>query len=204
MLGDEKELTTLYKVVVNHEEQFSIWPAGRESPAGWRDEGMTGSKSDCLSHIKNVWTDMRPLSLRAKLAQAEARQSSRPAVETVEGGHESETSNGPTKDDLVNRLIARNHTVQVSIRPQATPERLKEAIDRGFVFLNFTGTRGGTELGIRLDPAVTDWKHADFQAGKGTAHLVGSLTLNDVRVRCVADIDLEQLTGEGHLELATK
>ena len=53
-----------YKVVVNHEEQYSIWPAQRENPAGWRDAGMTGSRAECLQHIGAVWTDMRPLSVR--------------------------------------------------------------------------------------------------------------------------------------------
>jgi MbtH protein len=53
-----------YKVVVNHEEQYSIWPAWRELPAGWRHDGKSGTKEECLAHIKEVWTDMRPLSLR--------------------------------------------------------------------------------------------------------------------------------------------
>lgn len=61
---DETEDTTLYKVVVNHEEQYSIWFADRDLPLGWREEGKSGLKSECLSHIKEVWTDMRPLSLR--------------------------------------------------------------------------------------------------------------------------------------------
>lgn len=51
------------KVVVNHEGQYSIWPIDRESPAGWKDAGKTGLKSECLEFIKEVWTDMRPLSL---------------------------------------------------------------------------------------------------------------------------------------------
>jgi MbtH protein len=55
---------TRYKVVVNHEEQYSIWLDGRESPAGWREDGVAGTKEECLSHIEKVWTDMRPLSLR--------------------------------------------------------------------------------------------------------------------------------------------
>ena len=57
----------VYKVVVNHEEQYSIWPASRENPAGWRDAGKVGSKADCLQHIGEVWRDMRPLSLRKKM-----------------------------------------------------------------------------------------------------------------------------------------
>jgi MbtH protein len=61
---DEKEDTTIYKVVVNHEEQYSIWFADRELPPGWSEAGKSGLKDECLSYIKEVWTDMRPLSLR--------------------------------------------------------------------------------------------------------------------------------------------
>lgn len=50
-----------YKVVVNHEEQYSIWPADRDNPLGWRDAGKSGTRDECLAHIKEVWTDMRPL-----------------------------------------------------------------------------------------------------------------------------------------------
>lgn len=58
------EDTTQYSVVVNHEEQYSIWPTERELPLGWRAAGKSGSKAECLDYIKEVWTDMRPLSLR--------------------------------------------------------------------------------------------------------------------------------------------
>ena len=67
MSGEEKEDTTTYKVVVNHEEQYSIWPAERENPLGWRYAGKAGTKAECLSFIKEVWTDMRPLSLRKRM-----------------------------------------------------------------------------------------------------------------------------------------
>ena len=53
-----------YRVVINHEEQYSIWPETREIPAGWKEVGKSGSKEECLSYIEEVWTDMRPLSLR--------------------------------------------------------------------------------------------------------------------------------------------
>ncbi len=72
-MRDEQEDTTIYKVVLNHEEQYSIWPADRENPVGWRDAGKSGLKSDCLAYIKEVWTDMRPLSLR-KHMEEQARQ----------------------------------------------------------------------------------------------------------------------------------
>lgn len=67
---DEQEDTTIYKVVVNHEEQYSIWPADRENPLGWQDAGKSGLKAECLAYIKEVWTDMRPLSLRKKMVEA--------------------------------------------------------------------------------------------------------------------------------------
>lgn len=69
---DDEEDTTVYKVVLNHEEQYSIWPADRQNPLGWRDEGMRGLKPVCLAHIKEVWTDMGPLSLRQKMAAQDA------------------------------------------------------------------------------------------------------------------------------------
>jgi len=70
MNRDDKEDTTIYKVVVNHEEQYSIWPADRENPLGWSDVGKSGLKPECLEYIKQVWTDMRPLSLRKKMEEA--------------------------------------------------------------------------------------------------------------------------------------
>ena len=54
----------VYQVVVNHEAQYSVWLADREPPDGWRADGCTGSKDECLAHIAEVWTDMRPLSAR--------------------------------------------------------------------------------------------------------------------------------------------
>ncbi len=58
-----------YKVVINHEEQYSIWPVDRENPLGWKDTGKSGDKRQCLRYIEEVWTDMRPLSLHRKLAE---------------------------------------------------------------------------------------------------------------------------------------
>jgi MbtH protein len=66
---EEREDNTLYKVVVNHEEQYSIWPADRENALGWNDAGKTGRKEECLEYIKQVWTDMRPRSLREEMAR---------------------------------------------------------------------------------------------------------------------------------------
>jgi len=70
MNQNEPEDTIIYKVVVNHEEQYSIWPADRENPLGWQDAGKSGSKAECLAYIAEVWTDMRPASLRKKMEEA--------------------------------------------------------------------------------------------------------------------------------------
>ena len=67
-IQDEQDDLRKYRAVVNHEEQYSIWPEDKQLPPGWQDAGKTGLKQECLSYIKEVWTDMRPLSLRKKMA----------------------------------------------------------------------------------------------------------------------------------------
>lgn len=67
MSRDDQEDTRAYKVVMNHEEQYSIWLAEKKNPLGWGDAGKIGSKTECLAYINEVWTDMRPLSLRKKM-----------------------------------------------------------------------------------------------------------------------------------------
>ena len=75
METDERDPFKKYKVVVNHEEQYSIWPEHRPNPRGWRDGGKAGTKAECLEYIKEVWTDMRPLSLRKKMDQMASKSS---------------------------------------------------------------------------------------------------------------------------------
>jgi MbtH protein len=75
MSQDEAEDTTIYRVVVNHEEQYSIWPEWKEIPAGWRDTGKQGKKAECLAYVEEVWTDMRPLSLRQKMEKTSSEPS---------------------------------------------------------------------------------------------------------------------------------
>ena len=74
MPWDEEEDNTTYKVVINHEEQYSIWPADRENALGWKDVGKQGKKQECLDYIEEVWTDMRPLSLRKKMDEMKKQQ----------------------------------------------------------------------------------------------------------------------------------
>ena len=62
-----------YKVVVSREQMYSIWPADRETPTGWKEVGKVGPKTACLTYIEEVWTDLRSTSLQLKLEEA-ARQ----------------------------------------------------------------------------------------------------------------------------------
>jgi uncharacterized protein YbdZ (MbtH family) len=192
----DREDTTIYKVVVNHEEQYSIWPEHKELPLGWNEVGKSGPKPECLSYIKDVWTDMRPLSLRKQMEEAAQRPTPEPAPPRLGVSSQSQG------DDLVNSLLSGEHPIAASLRPAMTARILKDRIDSGYVHLKFTATRGGTELGIRLDQEATDLSQADFENQTGTVHLEGCLTLNYVRVRCLADLDLQTLSGKGHLALA--
>ena len=198
MERDEQEDTTIYNVVMNHEEQYSIWPAERDIPLGWREVGKRGLKEECLRYIEEVWTDMRPLSLRQHMEEMARHPAPPPPAEppsSVPPAAHSRTGN-----DLVDRLSTGDHPVEASLGSEKTVQRLKEHIERGFVHIKFTGTQGGTELGVRLDPEQCDSSQADFIHHTGTVRLVGGLTLNYVKVRCVAHIDLATLTGQGHLE----
>jgi uncharacterized protein YbdZ (MbtH family) len=187
----DKEDTTIYRVVVNHEEQYSIWPEYKEIPLGWKDVGVVGPKADCLAFIKEVWTDMRPLSLRKKMEEMAKNPLPPPPPPD---------QNKPREKSLVDRLCEGDHPVEAGLRPEKTVKLFKEAIDRNYVHIKFTKTRGGTELGVRLDREACDFSRADFDQESGTVHVEGNLTLDYVKVRCIADIDLTTLEGKGHLE----
>jgi hypothetical protein len=102
--------------------------------------------------------------------------------------------------DLVQRLSQGMHPVEASLRPDRTVAALKECIDRGYVLIRFTGTRGGTELGVALDRERSKLAGADFEKQSGSVTIVGDLMLDFVKVRCIADIDLPSLAGQGRLE----
>lgn len=186
----EQEDTTIYKVVTNHEEQYSIWPDYKEIPRGWKHVGKTGPKPDCLAYIKEVWTDMKPLSLRKKTEEF----AKNPPPTSL-----PPDPNAPRTKSLVERLCEGDHAVEVGLRPEKTVKTFKEAIDRDYVHIKFSETKGGTELGFHLNRDSSDFNAADFEKGQGTAHVEGNLTLDYVRVKCVADIDLSNLRGSGHL-----
>ena len=78
---DKEEDTREYQVLVNSEEQYSLWLAGQAIPNGWRQVGPKGQKQVCLDYVKEVWTDMRPLSVRKAMEKYQAEQAARKAAE---------------------------------------------------------------------------------------------------------------------------
>jgi|SRR5580765_5071733 len=104
--------------------------------------------------------------------------------------------------ELVQTLSQGEHEVEISIRPERNVVALRQCLDKGYVHLKFTQTRGGTDLYVPLDQDATDLSGGDFDGGKGVIKLVGKLNLDYTPVRCVADIDLATLAGKGHLEPA--
>jgi uncharacterized protein YbdZ (MbtH family) len=186
----EKEDTAIYKVVMNNEEQYSIWLDYKEVPVGWKHVGKIGTKAECLAYIKDVWTDMTPLSLRKQMEEfAKNPPRPSPTLDPI----------APREKSLVDRLSDGDHRVEVGLRPERTAKLFKEAIDRDYIHIKFTQTRGGAELGFRIDRNKSDLSAADFANATGTVHVEGDMTLDYVKVKCVADIDLSTLEGKGHL-----
>lgn len=102
--------------------------------------------------------------------------------------------------DLVRRLIEQEQDVEVSFRPRATAESFENCLKRGYIHLLFPNTKGGTELGIRIDPARSNVKEADFKQQKGKLLLAGTLQLDFIEVRCSAEIDAATFKGKARLE----
>lgn len=184
-----------YRVLVNDEEQYSLWLADLQIAGGWKDTGVHGSKAECLKYVGEVWTDMRPKSLRGHM-EAHARKS----AENAAGEPKPPPNSRPSR---VNELVERHRAGQhhVSAERYKSAANFKKAIDDGYVLLKFTETKGGTELGVRLDKGRLVLDGADFEAGTGTVQVCGSLVLNYNEVEFLAEIDIATLQGEGCLKL---
>lgn len=193
MVNIESVDSLAYRVVKNQEEQYSIWPLGKDLPLGWVDAGFDGSKQSCLDHIEEVWTDMRPLSLRKQM-DALAKE---PPVKVTP---DLATISGPS---LVERLSAAEHDVRLVLRPSNSLSSLKSAVDRGFVQVEFTGTKGGTVLGFPIDASLSNTAKLKEDDGSGDIQLVGFLTLNFQKVKCTANISLKTFDGKGKLDLVS-
>jgi len=185
---DETDDLLRYKVVVNHEEQYSIWPEDRDSPLGWSEVGVNGSKSECLDHIEKVWTDMRPLSLRKWLAENPVDAST-----TVE-------DEGPPHRDLVEFLAAEERPVVLVLRGISEAERSTSILERDYLQIRFPTTQGGTELTIEVDRTLSELSALKRElTDDAQISLVGRLELDYRAVECRANIRLRTLEGTGRL-----
>ncbi|HJT57576.1 MAG TPA: hypothetical protein VJ761_13830 [Ktedonobacteraceae bacterium] len=101
--------------------------------------------------------------------------------------------------ELVQKLATGTHPVALGGAQTSLQDFQRRVKEMGYVFIQFTDTRGGTNLGVRVDMASTDLSNADFATGTGTAHIEGTLTLDYVHVRCAVDIDLATRQGTGRL-----
>jgi hypothetical protein len=103
--------------------------------------------------------------------------------------------------ELVERLSQGIHSVEIALRPERSPHILKECIERGYVHVKFTDTRGGTEVGVRIDENMAQCALADVSRGESTIRVSGTLVLDYIPVRCVVDINLETYNGTGCLQV---
>lgn len=182
----------IYKVVINHEEQYSIWMSHRDVPNGWFEVGKQGTKEECLDYIKQHWIDMRPLSLRKKMQEIESNGRTQIEVPPL------------TQVSLVERLSQGKHKVEVALLKDDLFEDFKFCLERGYVHIKFTETQGGTTLGLRLDPIRSRFSPEDFVNPGSKISLVADLNLDFVDVTCHAEIEMATLSGTGSLTLRDK
>jgi len=189
-----------YKVVVNHEMQYSIWPTWKPDPPGWKDEGRTGTKQQCLEHIDKVWTDMRPLSLQKWMKEhvaATAADSKIKIPEVNDGKDHFHAARPP--NDLVKRLL-QEQTVQI-IRyhegGKPSREKLKQAAESGYILVKFVDTKGGSELGCSVK---NEDSHCFVEWNNNTVVIHGRLKLDFTPLLVHATVDLDTFVGKGRVE----
>jgi len=192
MQGQEEDLNVYY-VVINEEEQHSIWPENLSIPKGWKSLGFKGNKETCLAHIKEVWKDMRPLSLRNKM-RTHQQEIQKQKVLIDHSSPQTDYIN-PT----VEFLTKGKHPV-TTLPTNKSLKELEDALLRDYVHIHFTDTKGGTCLGIKVNKSKTNYHQEDFINGKGVLHIEGTLKLDYVPLHCIADIDLSSLKGTGYLQ----
>lgn len=184
--------STVYNVVINDEEQYSIWPEHREVPAGWRAVGVSGLKAECLDHIENVWTDMRPLSLRKAMANP-------PKVREKVNDVPQEAI-----ESLPIRLSRQPQPVELILRSERSSDGVIQQLKSRCIHIRFTGTRGGTDLALAISETDAQRYMDQISSGEKRLHITGDLTLDYVPARCVAEIDLSKFAGTAQLNLLTQ
>ncbi len=196
---DQENDPTAYKVLINHEGQYSIWPAERKDPKGWREVGKKGTKTECLTYIDEHWVDMCPLSVRKMVEQGSRKQGElrKGLPESSGGGYR-----GTPQKDLVSFLSDGAHPIEVAERPISSAGVLREAIRSGNVHLAFIDTRGRTELRVNISDSQNQYDLTKFEEESGVIHIAGTCNLNSKDLELEADIDLGTLTGQGYVRLA--
>lgn len=190
-----------FKVVVNEEQQYSIWPTWKPDPPGWNDEGVRGTKQVCLEHIEKVWTDMRPLSLRKWMEENKlpVNEGVKLALPVVSDTSKDYFHAAKPPNELVKKLM-KEQTVQI-IRylenSKPSIEKLRRAVEVGYILVKFSETKGGTELGCNVkneNPRCSvEWKDS-----KIIFH--GRLKLDFTPILVHATIDLTTFQGTGYVE----
>jgi uncharacterized protein YbdZ (MbtH family) len=170
-----------YAVVINTEGYYSVWPAQRPVPDGWRATGVHGPRSVCLAHIAGVWSDICPDDLRHRPAPA-AR------VRAAASG-----SRDAGRGGLVQRLCGSLHRATVVLRGDQM-DAFRRQLRTGYVVLAIPHTAGGTDLHIRLDDQVMASARRPGPAPKRVV-VAGSLTLDGEPLRCVAEIMVSTMSG---------
>ena|SRR3981081_2170364 len=102
--------------------------------------------------------------------------------------------------ELVRTLSQGLHPVELALRPEKSLRALKECLERRYVHVKFTDTRGGTELGVRIDESTAQLALGGVDGTERTVHISGNLSLDYVPVRCIVDVNLDTYEGAGHLE----
>jgi uncharacterized protein YbdZ (MbtH family) len=175
-----------YAVVVNDEEQYSIWPSERDLPIGWAAAGFIGPKSECLAHIEEVWIDMRPRGARIGAREVAMASS---AVGADFGG------------TLPERLAGRRYDVTIALGGDRTKEALLRRMQTGWLHVAFLLPQGQTEVRVRLtDDDAPRTAAAAFAQGYPLIRIVGVVTLDGVPLMCRIDVDGATLTAVAQLE----
>lgn len=173
-----------YVVVKNLEEQYSVWPIFKDIPDGWYSCNFSGTKETCLSYIKEIWVDMRPLSLRKKMEQLSKTDQ-----------NTSEQHNIAKVPSLISILSdGKNHPIIIL---SDNKDKVLNQIQQGYIHIKFTDTIGGSCLTLELDQSITDIECWD----NNIINLEGELILDYQHVKCIIEFNVLTLQGHGLLQL---
>ena len=192
--GDSEANEPIYEVVVNSDEEYSIWPGALgDPPRGWQLVSVRGVKGYCLDYIDEKWTDRRPSSLRRGAgASVDVAVRAEPlAVPQGAGG-------------LVDVLTDVRHPITGTVPPTFTTERLRMALGTGFLHLCLRGSHGSTTVALKLDRSACDFDASVGERGERVHRLQGTCELDGALLRCVVEIDATTMSGVARVHQADR